>query len=566
MMKIEFVDRDILSGANFDLTRVHTLINVDAFENLLKLSRYDPGETEFLVEGLKNGFSLEYEGPHEVRRNSPNLRFMIGDKIDLWNKVIEEVNNKRYAGPFESVPYENYIQSPIGLVPKDNGKKMRLIFHLSYPKNTKFSVNANTPYEKCRVVYKDIDHAIRRCIQELEQGGCYLAKSDLKSAFRILGIRPEDWPLLVMKAENPRDGKIYYFVDKCLPFGHAISCSLFQKVSDALTWIVKWKSGKENTNYLDDFFFTDCIRYACNRQVEIFLELCRTINFPYAADKTYKACTKLVFLGLLIDADLGLICIAIEKKRTCVRQKLLKKKKKKLIEIQKLAGYLNFLCKAIVPGRAFVRRLYYLCKGLEKPHHHTYLKKGVRQDLAMWHEFLQHPSIYCRPFSDFDIAIKATEVNFYTDASRNFNLGAGGICYNAWFSLKWDPSFMEKAQPSIEYLELYAVLIGVLNWLHLFANRRITIFCDNISVVYMINRNTTTCKHCLKLIRMLVLHSMICNVRVTANYVSSKNNRLADLLSRNKITEFKKLSGSSDSNPTPIPENLWPMERVWEFE
>ena len=45
---------------------------------------------------------------------------------------MKEVKEGRYAGPFESIPFDSYIQSPIGLVPKDGGKDTRLIFHLSY--------------------------------------------------------------------------------------------------------------------------------------------------------------------------------------------------------------------------------------------------------------------------------------------------------------------------------------------------------------------------------------------------------------------------------------------------
>ena len=43
-------------------------------------------------------------------------------------------------------PFEHFIQSPISLVPKDNGAKTRLIFHLSHPRSGKYrSVNAGIP-------------------------------------------------------------------------------------------------------------------------------------------------------------------------------------------------------------------------------------------------------------------------------------------------------------------------------------------------------------------------------------------------------------------------------------
>ena len=342
-----------------------------------------------------------------------------------------------------------------------------------------------------------------------------------------------DWFLLVLKAVNPVDNKTYYFVDKCLPFGHAMSGS------DTMEWIIRWKTQKEGVNYLDDFFFVDIDQVRCNYQMEVFIDLCNDINFPYAENKTVWATQKLVFLGLLIDALLKLICIPVEKveKARFLIDEILERKSKKikLSELQKLAGYLNFLCKAVVPGRPFVRRLYYWMKNLTKPHHHTRVTRELKLDLKMWLTFLNNPVVYCRPFLDWDNSVKATEVNFYTDASRNFVLGAGGLCGKSWFFVQWDKTFMNQVQPSIEFLELYAVTIGVLNWIQRFANKRIIIFCDNISVVYMINRNMSSCKQCLSLIRIIVLESMKYNACIFANYVSSKNNFFADCLSHLKI-------------------------------
>ena len=43
---------------------------------------------------------------------------------------MNEVRLGRVAGPFEKIPFTNYTQSPVGLVPKDGSKKTRLIFLL----------------------------------------------------------------------------------------------------------------------------------------------------------------------------------------------------------------------------------------------------------------------------------------------------------------------------------------------------------------------------------------------------------------------------------------------------
>ena len=78
---------------------------------------------------------------------------------------MKQVQLKRYAGPFEKIPFKYYIQSPIGLVPNDNGKDVRLIFHLSHPRRGTSSLNFNTPREKCRVSYPDFSKAIELCLK-----------------------------------------------------------------------------------------------------------------------------------------------------------------------------------------------------------------------------------------------------------------------------------------------------------------------------------------------------------------------------------------------------------------
>ena len=134
---------------------VVTPVDPDVLERLLIQSEYDPEETEFLVDGFQNGFDIGYRGATNVKLSAPNLKFRgVRNEILLWNKVMKEVGLGRYAGPFPEIPFEYYIQSPIGLVPKDGGTDVRLIFRLSYPRGTGTSLNANTPPEICSVKYQ----------------------------------------------------------------------------------------------------------------------------------------------------------------------------------------------------------------------------------------------------------------------------------------------------------------------------------------------------------------------------------------------------------------------------
>ena len=228
------------------------MVNADELEKLLIETNYDSKLTQTIVNGFRHGFDLGYRGREDIQMSSPNLRFSIGNDKIVWEKMMKEVELKRYTGPFNYIPYYHYILSPVGLVPKDGGKKTRLIFHLSYPRDQGTSVNANTPSELCSVQYKNFEEAVRLCLRVGK--ACFAGKSDFSSAFRHLPINKHFWRYLVMKAKNPRTRKWCFFVDKCLLFGLSCSCAIFQMFSDCIAHIMRIKTGYENLNYLDDFF------------------------------------------------------------------------------------------------------------------------------------------------------------------------------------------------------------------------------------------------------------------------------------------------------------------------
>ena len=537
----------------------------------MKKSSYEKTKAEFLLEGFENGFDIGYAGSSLVKQTAPNLKFIIGNETELWNKVMKEVKEKRYAGPFREIPFSSYIQSPIGLVPKDGGKKTRLIFHLSYPRNTGKSVNENTPEELKKVDYKSFDDAVRIIVSEGIYH-VYLCKSDLAHAFRNLPISRRCWRYLVMKAKSPFDRKFYFFVDKCLPFGAAVSCQIFQALSDALSHIVTFFTGRLNINYLDDFLFIAFLKSLCEEQLTVFIEICHSIKFPISEEKTVWPTTRLEFLGLLLDTVSGMICLPVAKveRAKSMIQKMLKKGKTTLREMQQLTGFLNFLNKAVVPGRAFTRRLYACGSHLTQPHHHFNLKAEAKLDLKMWEAFLSNSDVYCRKMFDFSQKLYYHPVDFYTDASTS--QGCGGYYKENWFICQWDEKFMLKNKPSINYLELYALTVAVISWAAEVRNQNqnVVIFCDNQSVISMVNNSTSSCRNCMVLIRLITLQCMLHNIRLKVKYVKSAENTYADLLSRNRYQDFRKLSRKYNryfkGTPTPIPEYLWPMEKIWVVE
>ena len=79
----------------------------------------------------------------------------------------------------------------------------------------------------------------------------------------------------------------------------------------------------------------------------------------------------------------------------------------------------------------------------------------------------------------------------------------------------------------------------------------------------MINNSSSSCRHCMVLIRIIVLESMIQNVRVFAKYVKSKDNGKADALSRLNFDKFFELGPDMNELPESIPDQIWPLDKMW---
>ena len=271
----------------------------------------------------------------------------------------------------------------------------------------------------------------------------HYAKMDVTSAFCLLPLSLNCYKWLVMKAKDPHTGKTYFFVDKCLPFGASISCSHFQRFSDALKhifeylWKIKigWKHLSAQTrrdiiefitNYLDDFLFIAISTNSCNQMIRCFLQLCDKLGVHISKEKTEWGSVRIIFLGMLLDGIKCIITIPEDKRLRAqnMLELILSKRKATVKELEKLAGFLNFLNKAIVLGRAFTRCMYakfMTVKGRLKAHHHVTLDREFKEDCKVWKTFLDEEMenwISC-PFIDIDEYQHAHKLKFYTDATAN---------------------------------------------------------------------------------------------------------------------------------------------------
>ena len=118
------------------------------------------------------------------------------------------------------------------------------------------------------------------------------------------------------------------------------TCAHFQMVSDAIAWLVKFRTKENLVNYLDDFLFVTLLNWMCDFQLDTFLKICSEIGMPVSEEKTFRAAYQIVFLGLYIDAINQIVSVPLEKvlKACELIQKVLKKRSRKITvnDLQKL--------------------------------------------------------------------------------------------------------------------------------------------------------------------------------------------------------------------------------------
>ena len=244
--------------------------------------------------------------------------------------------------------------------------------------------------------------------------------------------------------------------------------------------------------------------------------------------------------------------------------------------MERLAGYLNFLTRAIYPGRTFTRRMYAKFKTTKegkhlKGYHHVTLDAKFKADCQTWLEFLKNKAIntnVCCPWVDWDnLEDTTTVLDFYTDASGSETSGGMGCMFGShWTLAGWSPQFLKVKKPSIKFLELFALVAGIRIWKRKLMNSRVIIFCDNQATISMVNNFMSSCKNCMYLLRILVKTCLEQNFRIFPHFVKTTENGRANALSRGQIDHFHHLSAQMNILPDNEPESLpatLPPEKFW---
>ena len=220
------------------------------------------------------------------------------------------------------------------------------------------------------------------------------------------------------------------------------------------------------------------------------------------------------------------------------------------VEIQSLAGLLNFACTVVRPGRPFLRRLHDATMQVDNKHHHIKVTKAMKKDLRLWLSFLEeYNGKTLFPITDW---LSPNTHHCHTDASK---LGYGLVYKSHWVYGTFPP---EWGRLNIVLLEAYPIMLLFHMFGSMLANKMIILHTDNEALVTILNKQS--CKHpgTMVIVREIVLTALKYNVIFKAEHIPGRDNTLSDALSRLQVDAFKSKCKDHDPEPTQVPHNLLP--------
>lgn len=502
------------------------------------LAGYNHFRKRFLYLGFLYGFMLH--GTMNSIVISPNHRSALKNPDIITEKLKLDLQRNRVAGPFQALPMSPFIVSPIGLVPKKELNKYRIIHDLSFPPGE--SVNDSIP-----AAYKPVSYeGIRRIVELVAQlgKGTLVAKADIQEAYRILPVHPSQYYLLGFSWNK----EFYY--DKRLPMGASTSCSTFEQVSCALQWILQNLYNVPTVSHImDDFIFLGpSSSDNCATYLRIFETLTSALNIPLNRKKTVPPTTCVTVHGYEVDTIAMQIRLPPDKLETAKVElsKLLVCKKATLHDIQSIVGFLNFTCAVIPMGRPFLRRLINLTCGVRLPFFKIRVTRSVRADLRMWLKFLQHHNGI--PIQLSGKWLSSSTLQLTTDAAQS--KGFAAVLGSKWSSGSW--SAVEQ-KLHISVLEFYPIVLAVMLWGGDLKDKNILCLCDNIAVVDVINKQSCKDPNLLALLRLLVLSCLKLNIHFKSKHIPGKLNFTADALSRFQVQKAREYCPTLEQVPVAIP-------------
>ena len=499
-----------------------------------------------LIQQIRDGVSIGYQGNEffNVCDNWPSSETY---RSKVRENILANAAKGRLDGPYYAPPHKYFRGSPLGAFPKKRSEKIRVIHDLSWPPGA--SINEFINKHDYTVSFATIDQAVALCAKYETP---WLTKTDLKDAYMHVKVKPSERHLLGFVWDEPDkvSGEMVreYWQMCVLPFGLTSAPKLFNDLADGLQYIMIQNGASEDLiHYLDDYFAVDGNENAGKNTKSVMKKSIKESGMDAQDEKTLGPFRCLEFLGIVFDTIKKELRISEE--RLCeIKQSLKDWGRRKVCtkrDLLSLLGKLIFCARVIRDGRKFVGRIIDLSKKVKQLNHKVKLNNQAQADIAWWSACLEsHNGVSMFP-EEWSIT---ESLVLYTDAS---DLAAGGVCNNSWFVVPFQDHNDWMASMDIAWRELYAVVVCIATFGKRLTGSKVSMQIDNQAICYCVNSGKSKNPKIMALIRALYYYTSFHHIDYKAFYLSTKENYVADAISRLEFRALKELQPDIENVPVP---------------
>ena len=551
------------------VTLRHSRLKIDNWRRLLM-----GYENAHIVQFLEFGFPLGLsESPETNLESSLQNHGSSYQYFDFMDKFIATgLDRCELTGPFEAPPFTTLHVSPLMTAPKKPASR-RAVFDATFGD---FSLNKNTPRDSycntpCVYDYPSVDDFKKLVLTSGK--GCYIWKRDLSRFYLQIPLDPMEYPKVCCIWRN----QLYFFVS--LMFGLTHSGLQGQRVTNAVKWVHQ-RLGLEidgkpfnSLNYSDDIGGVESTLDRALVSFNALGTLFGDLGLEETSSKAHSPSTKMPYLGVVFDTVAMTMSIPGEKIEE-IRQELsiwLKKKKVNKRGLQQLLGKLFWVARCVRYSRGFMGRLLAQLRELhqERDFRTVLMSEGCKADIRWW-------SRYLRKFNGVELLFPEEPQNlslhelmcsgahvYCGDAQLQ---GGGAFFHDEYWSQPF-PDWLRNDNQPIHIKEFYVVIASSILWGQEWRGKMIYIFCDNMAVVEVLDKEKPKDPEMSRLLREFLY--IVCTRGFTPifRHVGSKVNQVADFLSRNHdqsaINDFIKCEKLNLIKRKSVPNSFFKPHGLW---
>lgn len=550
---------------------------------LLRESHFNEEEITFLFQGFQRGFDLGLTSnppPRYSARNLPSAFITNGvnGAANIYDHIVVEAAKRRLLGPFRRSPagfkyWRDTVVSPLGQVPKADGK-LRRIFHLSYG----YGPNACIPQVNKTTVYPsflEVAHAILKVGLDTVA----FALFDIRDAYRLIPIAPDQWKFLVFNWECPTEpGVNEYFVDICLCFGISSGPQLYNRFGRAVQHILEHLLKIIIKRMLDDHLLLGTSVAGVDASLSKALAILEWLGIEVNVPKTIRGTRAIKFLGYWWDAAMDIVSLDPDRWVALAGhlQAVLEFNSDgalSVAQLRSLNGRLSWASKVVQYGKVHTTAMFLIVRlsgygsapkrvASRIP---TQLSPAAMEDINWWASLCASTGPGRRPPG----TRLSTILDGYERAGPNtltIHTDASGVGIGAWSGVEWIfmamPSYLHLGETpralgvrkvSSGMAEAAGVLAALLTWGPRYPNHHLNVFSDSKNVVDGWAAQHSPKPDIIPYLRAFALSCSQFSITMTITHISGELNVFADLISRGQAAHFLQLHPAAQPWPLQPP-------------